>query len=376
MKRAVISGTGLYTPPFVITNEDLVASFNAYVRRYNEEHAARIAKGELRLLAESSCEFIEKASGIKQRYVLEREGILDITRMRPRLRKRADDELSLQAEISVAAAKGALAQAGRVPADVDCVIVACANMQRAYPAMAIEVQAALGIRGYAYDMNVACSSATFGIQAAASAVVSGSARCVLMVNPEIASAHLNFRDRDSHFIFGDVCTAVVIEGSDSRKGDAFEIVSMRSLTEYSNTIRNNFGFMNHSEDEDFVATDKLFYQQGRKVFKDVAPMVVELLSSHLAEHGLDAHKLRRMWLHQANSKMNELIVRKLLGRDATPDEVPLVLNEFANTASAGSIIAFHRYRGDVRPAEYGTICSFGAGYSIGNIIVRKLPLVG
>jgi beta-ketodecanoyl-[acyl-carrier-protein] synthase len=373
VKQAVISGTGLYTPPFTITNEELVASFNAYVRRYNDHNAARIAAGELPALKESSEAFIEKASGIKRRYVLEREGILDITRMRPRFQKRADDELSLQAEICVAASKDALAQAGRVPADVDCLIVACSNMQRAYPAMAIETQAALGTRGYAYDMNVACSSATFGIQAAANAVDAGSARCVLVVNPEIASAHLNYRDRDSHFIFGDVCTAVVVEAVDSRKKDAFEIISIRLLTEYSNSIRNNFGYMNHCEDSDLFAVDKLFYQQGRKVFKDVAPMVAELLESHLVQNGLSPHKLRRMWLHQANSTMNEHIARKLLGRDATPDEAPLILSEFANTASAGSIIAFHRYRDDVKPAEYGTICSFGAGYSIGNIIVRKLP---
>ena len=74
-------------------------------------------------------------------------------------------------------------QAGRGPEDIDAVIVACANMQRAYPAMAIEVQHALGVRGFAYDLNVACSSATFGIQAACDAVESGSARAVLMVGP-------------------------------------------------------------------------------------------------------------------------------------------------------------------------------------------------
>jgi beta-ketodecanoyl-[acyl-carrier-protein] synthase len=374
VKQAVISGTGLYTPPFTITNDDLVASFNAYVRSYNDQNAARIAAGELTPLQESSPDFIEKASGIRQRYVVEREGILDVRRMRPRLTERSDQELSLQAEISVAAANAALEQSGRSAAEVDFVIVACANMQRAYPAMSIEVQAALGIEGYAYDLNVACSSATFGIQAAANAIESGSARCVLMVNPEITSPHLNFRDRDSHFIFGDVCTAVIVERADARKSnDAYEIVSTRLSTHYSNSIRNNLGFMNHSEDADPRSPDKLFRQQGRKVFKDVVPMVVDLLKGHLAEHGLDAMGLKRLWLHQANIKMNELIARKLLGRDATFDEAPTVLQDYANTASAGSIIAFHKHRGDVEPGDLGVICSFGAGYSIGNILVRKLP---
>jgi beta-ketodecanoyl-[acyl-carrier-protein] synthase len=357
----------------VITNDELVASFNTYVRGYNDEHAREIAAGERAALQESSSAFIEKASGIKQRYVLDRDGVLDPRRMRPRLARRPDEALSIQAEISVAAAQEALAQAGRTAADVDCVLLACANMQRAYPAVAIEVQQALGIQGYAYDVNVACSSATFGIQQAANAVVAGGARCVLMVNPEITSPHLNFRDRDSHFIFGDVCTAAIIErAGDCVSQDAYEILSMKLLTHYSNTIRNNFGFMNHAEDDDLFADDKLFRQQGRKVFKDVVPMVVKLIGEHLEQNGLSARKLRRMWLHQANLNMNRVIMEKLLGREASDDEAPTILDEYANTASAGSIIVFHKRRERFERGEHGVICSFGAGYSIGSVLVRKV----
>ena len=115
--------------------------------------------------------------------------------------------------MAVAAAKEAMAQAGKTAADIDAVIVACSNLQRAYPVIAVEIQDALGIQGYGFDMNVACSSATFGIQQSRDMVASGSARCVLMLNPEICSGHLNFRDRDSHFIFGDVCTAVIVESA-------------------------------------------------------------------------------------------------------------------------------------------------------------------
>src|SRR5690606_23058860 len=151
-------------------------------------------------LAESSVEFIEKASGIGSRHVVDKAGILDPAHMAPRLRERGNDELSILAEIGVAAAKDALARAGRDAADVDAVLCAASNMQRPYPAMAIEIQQALGIDGFAFDMNVACSSATFGIQTAADYVRAGHAKSVLVVNPEICSGHLNWRDRDSHFI--------------------------------------------------------------------------------------------------------------------------------------------------------------------------------
>ena len=373
MPRAIISGTGLYTPPYAISNEQLVTAFNDYAAQYNLENAEAIAAGTLPARERSSVDFIEKMSGIKSRYVLEPEGILDPKRMRPHFPQRPNEALSLQAELCVAAARAALEQAGKRPEDIDAVIVACANMQRAYPAMAIEVQNALGINGFAYDLNVACSSATFGIQAACNAVESGSARAVLMVNPEITSAHLNFKDRDSHFIFGDVCTAVIVERSDQHTAeDAYEVLSTRLQTQYSNHIRNNFGFMNRCEDTDLTSDDKMFVQQGRKVFKEVVPMVIALLTEHLADNQLTPPDLKCMWLHQANSKMNELIVQKLLGREATELEAPTILDEYANTASAGSIIAFHKHREHMRAGDLGVICSFGAGYSIGSIVVRKL----
>jgi beta-ketodecanoyl-[acyl-carrier-protein] synthase len=166
MHQAVISGTGLYTPTESISNDELVASFNAYVERHNAEHADDIAAGLSVALTPSSADFIEKASGIHSRFVMNKAGILDINRMVPHLPKRGDDELSLLASMSVAAANHALQQAGKTAADVDMVIVACSNLQRAYPAVAVEVQAALGITGYGFDMNVACSSATFGLQTA------------------------------------------------------------------------------------------------------------------------------------------------------------------------------------------------------------------
>jgi beta-ketodecanoyl-[acyl-carrier-protein] synthase len=372
MKPVVISGTGLFTPPNSISNDELVTAFNAYVELFNAEHAEKIAAGEVAALEPSSSAFIEKASGIKSRYVMEKAGILDPTHMTPRIKERADEELSLQAEICVAAARQALARANRTPADIDMVLVAASNMQRAYPAMAVEVQDALGIEGFGFDMNVACSSATFAIQTAAGAVQTGQARAVLVLNPEITSAHLNFRDRDSHFIFGDACTAMIIEALDTATGEhQFEILDSRLKTKFSNNIRNNFGFMNRFDEAGIGQPDKLFRQQGRKVFKEVCPMAAETIRSTVEEAGLKIGDISRFWLHQANLNMNQLIVRMLLERDASPAEAPVILDRYANTSSAGSIIAFHSYQDDLPSGSNGVICSFGAGYSIGCVVVRK-----
>jgi len=367
---AVIAATGLYTPPNSLSNAELVETFNAYVERFNAANAEAIADGRVEALNPSSVEFIEKASGIKSRFVVDKTGLMDPDLMRPVIAERPNEEISVLAEIAVEAAKAALARWGKPVSEIDAVICAASNMQRPYPAMAIEVQQALGIEGFAFDMNVACSSATFGIKTAADFVASGSARAVLMVNPEICSGHLNWRDRDSHFIFGDVATAVIVERADRAK-DGWDILGTRLKTQFSNNIRNNFGFLNRCAPEGIGQKDKLFVQEGRKVFREVVPMVSEMIVEHAADLGLDPTALKRMWLHQANINMNELIGRRVLGREPAPGENVIILDEYANTSSAGSIIAFHKASDDFAAGETGLICSFGAGYSAGTVFVRK-----
>jgi beta-ketodecanoyl-[acyl-carrier-protein] synthase len=367
----VISATGLYTPPESISNEELVASFNSYVERFNADHAADIDAGKVEALQPSSAEFIEKASGIKARHVVSKAPILDPDIMCPRLPERSNDQLSILAEIGVAAAREALAKAGRSAQDVDAVLCACSNLQRPYPAIAIEIQDALGIQGFGFDMNVACSSATFGIQTAADFIRAGNARSVLVVNPEICSGHVNWRDRDSHFIFGDVATAVLVEEKSMAPSGHWEILGTKLKTVFSNNIRNNFGFLNRTAPETRDDADKLFVQEGRKVFKEVVPMVAEMIGQQLERLSIPADQLRRMWLHQANTGMNRLIATKVLGHEPTPDESPTVLDVYGNTSSAGSIIAFHQNNADFAVGEIGLICSFGAGYSAGTVFVRK-----
>lgn len=366
MSNVVISGTGVFTPPNVISNEELVDSFNRYVA------GEVVGCNPNTTLAESSAEFIVKASGIRQRYVMDREGILDIERMRPHFRPRSDNEHSIQVEMSLSACREALESARLGGSDVDAILVACSNHQRPYPAIAVELQEALGSKGFSYDMNVACSSATFGIAQAAALIRSGMCRRVLVVSPEICTGHLNFRDRDSHFIFGDACTAVLLESADETKSsNVWEVLDTKLSTKFSNNIRNNRGFLSRCEDRPDGDPTLLFYQEGRKVFKEVTLLVSALLSEHLKENGLTPEDVKCLWLHQANAAMNTLIAKKLLGREPDEREAPTILDNYANTSSAGSVIAFHQHQNHLAAGDIGVICSFGAGYSIGSVLVKK-----
>jgi len=381
LPHAVIAATGLFTPEQSISNAELVEAYNAWAENWNRDHALQIAEGDVAALTPSSVEFIEKASGIKSRFVLDKAGVLDPARMAPRIPERGNDELSIMAEMAVKAARQAIEAWGKPVSEIGAVLCAASNMPRPYPALAVEIQQALGIEGFGFDMNVACSSATFGIKTAADFIASGSVKAVLMVNPEVCSAHLNFTDRDSHFIFGDVCTAVIVENSDTAGPGGWDVLGTRLKTVFSNNIRNNFGFLNRwaletGENPNSARAagqqdDKLFIQQGRKVFKDVVPMVSDMIVDHAGELGIEPTGLKRMWLHQANINMNQMIGRKVLGRDPGDDKNIIILDKYANTSSAGSIIAFHLHQDGFEAGDTGLICSFGAGYSAGTVFVRK-----
>ena len=369
---AVISGTGLWIPEHSISNEELVDAYNRFAEQFNADNANAIATGEIKEKPLSSTDFIAKASGILSRYVLCKDGILDINRMRPKFAHRAIDELSQQAEMATNAAKAAMLDAKKSAMDIDAVIVSCANTQRPYPAIAIEVQNELGIQGFGFDMLVACSAGTFALQRAYEMVIAQTAKCILVINPELASPQINYKDRDSHFIFGDVATATIVETVENAISEhQYAILGTKAFTQFSNNIRSDSSFVARATDIDIFAEEHLFRQQGHKVFKEICPLAAEHITQHLTELGIENSQIKRWWLHQANINMNQLITKKLLGRKSSLEEAPIVLERFANTGSAGSIVAFNLHNKDLKSGDLGLICSFGAGYSIGSLALKK-----
>ena len=368
----VISGVGLWTPDHIVSNAELVESYNAFAEKYNAEHAEAIVAGVVEEKPLSSTEFIEKASGIKSRYVYVKDGILDPGRMTPQIPLREETAISDQAEVAVIAAKTAMAAANKSAADIDAVIVSCAYTQRYYPAIAIEVQHELGIEGFGFDMLVACSAATFALQRGYEMVAAGTARSVMVINPELTSPQNNFRNRDSHFIFGDVATATIVERAETCNSEhSYEILDTKAATIFSNNIRSNIGYMVNANDDNPFREYNYFHQEGRKVFKEVCPLAAQHIQENVEAAGIEVGDVKRWWLHQANINMNQLIAKKLLGRVPDDKEAPTVLDTYANTASAGSLIAMNLNHEDLQAGDYAVLCSFGAGYSIGSLVLKK-----
>jgi beta-ketodecanoyl-[acyl-carrier-protein] synthase len=378
MHRVIISGIGVEIPEAVITNDELVASFNAWV---DAENPRREARGEPPL-QKSDADFIVHASGVRQRHVVEREGILDPARMAPRIPPRPDDALSLQAEFGIAAARKALANAGVNGAgveagDVDMVICSSSHLQRPYPAIAVEMQQALGTKGAGFDMGLGCSSAAAALHVAVNLVRTGAQKRVLIVVPEIITGHLNFRDRQTHFIFGDAAVAMVVEPMEeggARPG-RFEVLDTRTWTQMSSNIRTNLGYLTRTGLDNPWVIDlegHMIRQVGNKVFKEVTIAGHRFIVDFLAEHGLTPDGIRRFWLHQANARMNAMILKLAFGHDVDHDRAPMVLGRLGNTAGAGAVIALAENHADMKQGDFGLLCAFGAGYSIGGALLRMM----
>jgi beta-ketodecanoyl-[acyl-carrier-protein] synthase len=369
--KTSITGHGVWHPETVLENPELCAAFNEFVRRENLKNADEIAAGKMQPLKESTPEWVVKASGIIRRYVEDKTGLLDPERMCPNIPDRPEDALSIQAEYSLHAGRRALAVAGRAPEDVDLIVLGCSNLQRMYPSIAIEVQNALGAHGYGFDILLGCSAATGATTLASQAVQLGQSECALVVIPELTTGHMNWRERDSHFIFGDASVALVVEPTAHARPGSWEIVSTRMASKWSNNIRNNKGYLDRCDPSTENNIDKLFHQNGRRVFKDVVPLASRFIADHIASHNLEPSQIARYWLHQANQNLNAAVAKWVLGREATREEAPIILDEFGNTASAGSLIAFSRHSDDLPAGSYGVMASFGAGYSLGSLLLKR-----
>ena len=215
MREIFITSTGFWHPQEIVTNDEIVNSYNTYVTNFNERHADDIANGSIKELPLSSAEFVEKASGIKTRYLIDKKNTLDPNLMRPQVNNEDESRISIHARAGIEAAKKAIENTNLEISDIDAVIVGTSHAPRNYPAVAIEIQNELGIEGYAYDMLVGCSSTTFAINNAFTDIHSGLAKNILVINPEINSPHVDFGRRDVHFIFGDACVATIVSSEPS-----------------------------------------------------------------------------------------------------------------------------------------------------------------
>ena len=321
---ARIMGVGSYRPARVVTNAEICE------------------------LIDSSDEWIRERSGIVER------------------RFAAKDETV--ADMAVAAAGKAMANAGVSADQVDCVIIATVTHLLATPSAAAEVAHRLGTqRAAAFDISAACAGFCYGISMAQDLVRGGSATHVVVVGVEKLTDIVDPTDRSTAFLFADGAGAVVIGpsatpsigpvvwGSDGSQLDAI-------------TMSGRYESLRDDRESEFPHV----VMQGQAVFRWAVYEMARVAQQALDAAGVQAADLAAFIPHQANVRIIDAMVKAL----KLPSQVPVSRDivESGNTSAASIPIAMDRMleSGQVASGGLALLIGFGAGLAYAAQVV-ELP---
>ena len=319
--RSLLAGIGGYLPRTVVTNEDLART------------------------VETSDAWIRERTGIGQRHIAQ-----------------ADETCGYMA---TRAAEAALADAGASAAEVNAIILATATPDEAFPATALRVQAALGAKGFGFDLSAACSGFVYALAVADAFIRTGQARGVLVIGSEVYSRILDWQDRNTCVLFGDGAGAVFL-----RAGAGEGLGSDRGILSTHLHADGKLG--------DILYVDGAVGQpertghlvmHGKEVFRHAVLRLAETVDEALAANGLDRSAVDWLVPHQANSRIIEAIRKRL----ALPAErVVLTVERHANTSAASVPLALAdaHGRGVLRPGQLVLLEALGGGLTWGSALVR------
>lgn len=382
--RVAITGRGTSLPADVLGNDDVAAladagrlrafvESNVWCRnrfaacRANGEATADVAALDRKVFAA----FVGERVGILERRVVDRRSVLE---HRPARAGASGSELGAQA------ASIALARAGRTAAEVDAIVLGSSTPESLCPSGAILVQGRLGATSaFAFDVQAACSSFAFALASARGLLISGQARCAVVVAAEYFSAMTDWAEPSTSYFAGDGAAAVVLEADPAARAGGMELVDTLCRSSHSENIRTGVGgtrLLRAWEDPAAAVHAKpgedgyrYFFQNGPQVYRDVLPTVDVASRDLLSRHGLAPEDVARWWVHQASLPMIDGIFQRILGKRPTPDLVPLVLDRLGNTSSCGAAYCLAEDPG-LAPGQYGMLLAFGGGYTVGAALVR------
>jgi 3-oxoacyl-[acyl-carrier-protein] synthase-3 len=286
MVRSVITGSGSYIPPFVQTNEDFVqhAFYNA------DGSPLTIDPGEV-------VSKFKKITGIEER-------------------RYTTDDLTAS-NIAFEAARKAIEDSGINRETIDQIIVAhnFGNVIKdtiqtaAVPSLASQLKHALGIRNpdcIGYDILFGCPGWLQGLIQADAFFKVGMAKKALIIGTETLSRVIDMYDRDS-MIFSDGAGAVVLEGKegDENAPGILAYVAQTHSVEEVDYINMGMSFYPGSDPR-----IRYLKMKGRKVYEYALKHVPEAMKACLDKAGKKIDELKKIFIHQANEKMDEAIIKK------------------------------------------------------------------
>ncbi len=318
MRHAAITGWGEYTPPAVLSNEDLAS------------------------VIDTSDEWITTRTGIKERR------ISHVT----------------NAEMATAAARKALAAADLEATDMDLVVVATCSPDRAVPSVAAYVQRALGGLGATMDLNAACSGFIYAMSVANGMIAAGTINRALVIGAERLSSFLDLQDRTTAVLFGDGAGAVVVEATEGSEGLlSSNLHSDGSLTEIL-TIRGS-GTEVVFDSEVPTTVD----MEGREVFRHAVTRMGEGAVVAIENAGVAVDDIDVLISHQANIRIIDAMAKRL---NVDSEQVYTNIHAYGNTSAASIPIALSEAvdQGVIKSGDLIAMVAFGGGLTWGAAVVR------
>jgi len=330
IRGTTITGTGMYVPDRVLTNDDLAK------------------------LVETSDAWIVERTGIRERRIA------------------ASDQAS--SDLALIACQRALDMAGLEPRDVDQIVLATTTPDRILPSCACTLQQKLGAsRAAAYDMFAACTGFVYGMGLARGLVGAGVADTVLVVGVETLSRIVDYTDRNTCVLFGDGAGAAVVQACEA--GIGLHAIDMHSDGELGEVLEVPAGISRNPASPDTVEAHEHFIRmQGKKLYPFAVRSMEESTRRCADLAGWSASEIDLFIPHQANLRIIEAVRERL---DMPAEKVYVNIDRYGNTSSASIPIALDECvrAGRLKPGDKLAIAAFGGGATWGGASMTwTLPL--
>jgi 3-oxoacyl-[acyl-carrier-protein] synthase-3 len=316
--RSVILGVGGYLPEKIVTNSELAQT------------------------VDTSDEWIVARTGIRQRHIA---GPSETCAM-----------------MGARAAEAALRHAGIDASEVDAIILATATPDDAFPAAAVQVQAALGMsRGYAFDVSAACSGFIYALATADSFIRSGMARTVLVIGSEVYSRIMNWQDRGTCVLFGDGAGAILLRAGDDQ-GPGILSTHLHANGAFAGLLYVD-GAVGQKDRPGHLV------MKGAEVFRHAVAKLAAAVDEALAANGLSHDDVDWLVPHQANLRIIDAMGRKL---GLPPERVVVTVDRHANTSAASVPLALAEavHDGRIKRGELVLMEALGGGLTWGSALAR------
>ena len=320
-KRAVVIGAGHYLPERIVENAEF--------------------EGKI----DTTDEWIRSRSGIERRHFV--------------------GEGETTSTMATAAAKAALADAGKKAADVDAVIVATSTPDLTFPSAATMVQAQLGMeRGFAFDVQAVCAGFVYALANANALIVSGQADRVLVIGSETFSKIMDWTDRSTSVLFGDGAGAILLEaqtGEGTSDDRGVLSIDLNSDGRYKDLLYVDGGIS--------TGTTGYLRMQGNQVFRHAVEKLAASATTAMERAGVAPDEVDWIVPHQANIRIIQGTAKKL---NLSMDNVVVTVQDHGNTSAASIPLALSvgQERGQIKKGDLLVTEAIGGGLAWGAVVLR------